>query len=130
ETPRAAIDSASAAGAPQAGAQNAIYSPFPPSYLCQAGPRPTDSISAQPLYGFEAENRAPIFAGNADNGDDVVTIPDPGVFNFASTRIFTLEAWVNGPAAQESGAAIIAKGTGGGGEQYALDVVGNYRFFG
>ena len=130
ETSGAAIDSASAAGAPQAGAQNGTYFGFLSSNLGQPGQRPTDNISAQPLYGFEADNRAPIFAGNADNGDDVVTIPDPGVFNFASTRIFTLEAWVNGPATQESGAAIIAKGTGGGGEQYAIDVVGNYRFFG
>jgi hypothetical protein len=126
ETSGAALDSASTAGA-----QNGTYAGFLASNLGQGGPRPTDLIVAQPLVGFEADNHAPRFAGNADGGNDVVTIPDPGVFNFAATRIFTLEAWVNGPAAQEGGGPIVAKGTGGGGEQFAVDVVnGNYRFYG
>lgn len=43
---------------------------------------------------------------------------------------FSLEAWVNGPATQTSGAGIICKGNGGGGEQFNLDVFGgHYRFF-
>ena len=46
------------------------------------------------------------------------------------TTAFSLEAWVNGPASQTSGAGIITKGTGGGGEQFNLDVYGGYyRFF-
>jgi hypothetical protein len=63
-------------------------------------------------------------------GDDVVLVPDDGGLDFSATREFTLAAWVNGAAVQENGAAIFAKGTGGGGEQYALDVNGGtYRFF-
>src|SRR6185503_12710653 len=95
----------------------------------QAGPRPTDLIGPQTLDGFEANNAAARFAGNGDGGNDVVTIPDPGVFNFSSTRTFTLEAWVNGGAGQENGAPIIARGAGGAGEQFVIDIVGgNYRF--
>jgi hypothetical protein len=48
----------------------------------------------------------------------------------SDTTAFSLEAWVNGPTNQVSGAAIITKGTGGGGEQFNLDVYGGvYRFF-
>jgi hypothetical protein len=87
-------------------------------------------VASRPLSGFEADNASARFAGNGDLGDDRVTIPDSGVFNFASTRVFTLEAWVKGWSGQEAGAAIIAKGTGGGGEQFAIDVFnGTYRFF-
>ncbi|MDB6032524.1 MAG: exported protein of unknown function, partial [Verrucomicrobiales bacterium] len=130
ESSGTALDSASANGLPQAGAQNGVYSGFLPGNQIQAGPRGLDVLNGQPLSGFEANNPASRFAGNTDGGNDVITITDPGVFNFASTRTFTLEAWVNGSAAQEGGAAIIAKGTGGGGEQYAIDVAGGvYRFF-
>lgn len=126
ETSGTATDSS-----PEQGAQNGTFFGVAMPNLGQAGPRPSDSITAQPLTGFEADNAAPRFAGNAEGGNDVVRIPDSGVFNFASTRIFSLEAWVNGPGAQEAGAAIIAKGTGAGGEQFAIDVPnGNYRFFG
>jgi hypothetical protein len=129
ETTSPALDSASAPGSPQSGAQNGSYSGFLAN-LGQDGPRPTDVVNAQALVGFEATNAAPAFAGNTDGGNDVVTILDPGVFNFAATRTFTIEAWVNGAAAQEDGAAIVAKGVGGGGEQFSLDVVGGrYRFY-
>jgi hypothetical protein len=117
-------------GAAVAGVQNGTYTGFSEANRGQAGPRPSDTIATQPLAGFDADNGAPRFAGNLDGGNDVVTIADPGVFNFASTRIFSLEAWVNGPGSQEAGGAIIAKGTGGGGEQFAVDVFnGTYRFF-
>jgi hypothetical protein len=63
-------------------------------------------------------------------GDDVVLVPDDGGLDFSSSLEFTLAAWVNGAATQEAGAAVFAKGTGGGGEQYAVDVPnGAYRFF-
>ena len=56
-----------------------------------------------------------------------------GIDGFAATTdttAFTIEAWVNGPSSQTSGAGIITKGTGSGGEQFNLDVYGgNYRFF-
>jgi len=130
ETAGAALDSASASGPPQAGAQNGSYTGFLATNLAQAGPRPGDTVGGAPLAGFEADNRASRFAGNADGGDDVVLVSDSGVFNFAANRQFTLEAWVNGSASQEYGAPILCKGTGGGGEQYCVDVYGgNYRFF-
>jgi hypothetical protein len=130
ETGGTAVDSASAPGTPQSGAQNGTFAGFLGSNLGQPGPRPSDMVNAQSLTGFETGNASPRFAGNLDGGNDVVTIADAGLFNFSGTRTFTLEAWVNGAAAQEDGAAIIAKGAGGGGEQFAIDVVGgNYRFF-
>ncbi len=125
-----ATDLATAAGAPQAGAQNGTFSGMAASSLGQPGPRPADMVNGQALAGLDAGNTAPLFLGNADGGDDVVTVADTGVFNFASTKKFTLEAWVKGPSAQESGAAIIAKGAGNGGEQYALDITTGYRLFG
>ncbi len=125
ETSGTATDSASAQGA-----QNGTYAGFGPATLGQAGPRPSDFVNAQALAGLEADNGAPRFSGNADGGNDVVTIPGDGILNFASTRMFTLEAWVNGGSAQEGGGAIIAKGAGGGGEQFAIDIAsGTYRFF-
>lgn len=124
ETAGGAMDSAALSGT-----QNGTYTGFLATNRGQPGPRPTDTISLQPLFGFEGDNAAPRFAGNTDGGNDVITIPDVGVLNFSSTRVFSLEAWVNGASAQEVGAAIIAKGTGGGGEQFAIDVFNTYRFF-
>jgi autotransporter-associated beta strand protein len=47
----------------------------------------------------------------------------------STSTCFTLEAWVKGPSGQASGAGIIAKGNGGGGEQFDLDAYSNgYRF--
>ncbi|MEX2185755.1 MAG: lamin tail domain-containing protein [Pirellulales bacterium] len=128
----AVLDSASNAGPPQAGAQNGTFAGFNPANLGTAGPRPTDLVGAQPLLGFESDNRAPDFQGANDGGNDVVLIPDTGSLNFATNRRFTLEAWVKAPqgAPQEGGGAILAKGLGGGGEQFAIDLVnGAYRFF-
>ena len=130
ESSSPAVDSASAAGSPQAGAQNGVYTGFAATNLAQAGPRPGDIVGSQTIAGFEINNFAPHFAGNNDGGDDVVTIADSGVLNFSTNRTFSLEAWVNGATTQESGAAIVCKGYGGGGEQYALDVQnGVFRFF-
>lgn len=68
---------------------------------------------------------------NADAlGANYVAIPDAPSLNFVDRPQFTLSAWVRCTPAQANGAAIIAKGTGGGGEQYALDVyTGLYRFY-
>lgn len=64
------------------------------------------------------------------SGDDVVLVPDAAELNFNTSLEFSLSAWVNGASAQEAGAAIACKGTGGGGEQFALDVFNGYRFYG
>ncbi|HXJ55470.1 MAG TPA: lamin tail domain-containing protein [Verrucomicrobiae bacterium] len=114
-----------------AGQANGTYSGIAAANLTDAGPRPSDMVGAQSLVGFEGNNPATRFAGNGDGGNDVVTIPDTGNFNFAGSHRFTLEAWVNAAPTQEEGAAVIAKGTGGGGEQFAIDIVGGtYRFYG
>jgi hypothetical protein len=63
-------------------------------------------------------------------GNEVALAPDTGLFDFSANPEFTLAAWVRGSPAQDNGAALIAKGTGGGGEQYAVDVLnGTFRFF-
>ena len=63
-------------------------------------------------------------------GDDVVLVTDDGGLDFSSSLEFTLAAWVNGEPAQEPGGPIICKGTGGGGEQFAIDVFNGFRFYG
>lgn len=119
---------ANSAGPP--GVLAGSYSGFDAESLGLSGPRPEDALDGDPLLGFEGTNAAPEFRGNAAGGDDVVVVENAGALDFSGTGTFTLEAWVRGPAEQESGAAILARGTGGGGEQYAIDVVGgHYRFF-
>jgi hypothetical protein len=69
---------------------------------------------------------------SAVNGlEEVVLVPDAASqLDFSSGAEFSLAVWVRGRPVQESGAALIAKGTGAGGEQYAVDVNANaYRFF-
>ena len=129
--PGSARDLADLPGAPEQGAQDGTPQGLTAANLASAGPRPTDSTGGQPLLGFESQNAAPAFQGNSDGGDDVILLPGDGVLNFAANgHKFSAEAWVKGPAAQEDGAAVFAKGTGGGGEQFALDVVSNrFRFF-
>ena len=63
-------------------------------------------------------------------GDDAVLVTDDGTFDFATTMEFTISAWANGDPSQEAGGPIICKGTGGGGEQFAIDVFNGYRFYG
>jgi hypothetical protein len=120
------VDS-SAAG----GSQNGIYQDIGAHSLAQPGPRPTDLVNGQPLVGFSADNKAINFRGNAGGGNDVALFADDGSLNMSAGLKFSLEAWVKGdPADQDQGGAILAKGTGGGGEQFALDLVnGAYRFF-
>src|SRR5665213_1160992 len=59
-----------------------------------------------------------------------VSTPAPPVLDFSANPTLTLAAWVHAPATQTNGAGIIAKGTGGGGEQYVIDIAGgHYRFY-
>lgn len=63
---------------------------------------------------------------------NVVTVEDRGNLDFSGTGIFSASCWVKAPAglAQVPGAAILCKGTGGGGEQFCLDIFGGgYRFY-
>jgi hypothetical protein len=53
-----------------------------------------------------------------------------GTLEFSSSQEFSLSAWVKAGPSQASGAGVIAKGEGAGGEQFALDVNnGAYRFY-
>ena len=70
------------------------------------------------------------FNPDGSAGDDAVLVPDDGTLDFASSMEFTLSAWANGDPSQEAGGPIICKGTGGGGEQFAIDVFNGYRFYG
>ena len=64
--------------------------------------------------------------------NEVVLVPDTlGLCDFSANSEFTLAAWVKAAPVQEESAGLITKGTGGGGEQYGLDIYqGRYRFFG
>jgi hypothetical protein len=87
-------------------------------------------VNGQPLRGFAADNKAIDFQGNGGFGDDVALFADDGNLNMAPGLTFSLEAWVKASPQQEPGGAIIAKGVGGGGEQFAVDIVnGAFRFF-
>jgi hypothetical protein len=62
--------------------------------------------------------------------DERVMIAQDGGLDFSTNLEFTIAAWVNGAATQESGAGVVANGTGAGGEQYALDIYNNaYRLY-
>lgn len=116
---------------PESGAQTGSFAGFAMGNLGLAGPRPGDLVNGAPLLGFESDNRAPGFQGDGDGGNDVAVFPDPGAMNFSVGRKFTFEAWVKAPASgSENSAPVIAKGTGGGGEQFTCDLWnGRYRFY-
>jgi len=125
-----ASDLADLPGPPELGPHDGTYQGLAPVNLARPGPRPTDAIGGNPLTGFDPGNTAPDFQGNADGGDDVVVFPDDGSLDPSLGKNFSFTAWVKGAPTQESGAAIIAKGTGAGGEQFACDVIDNrFRFF-
>src|SRR5258706_5929935 len=70
-------------------------------------------------------NQAPVI-------NQYISFPDAPSLNFTTSLTFTLATWVKFPNSQISGAAFIAKGTGGGFEQYDLDwsaagTAGRYR---
>ena len=125
-----AADTADAAGPPQLGPQDGAYQDMNPHDRGQPGPRPSDLVDGQPLLGFAADNHAADFQGNAGFGNDVVLAADDGSLDFSTGGAFSVEAWVKAPTGQENAGAVIAKGTGGGGETFAIDMVNNaFRFF-
>ena len=74
------------------------------------------------------------FNGDASTADLVaipnVSTPVPPPLDFSTNGTFSAAAWVNGAAVQTNGASVFTKGTGGGGEQFALDISGGrYRFY-
>ena len=107
-----------------AGGLNAFYtnaSIAQPGYDSLFSPQ-TDPAETGVLFGngFASDS----FAGNVSS-----------FLNFATTNgsstAFSVEAWVNGPYGQYSGAGIVALGYGNGGEQFTLDTGApnqHYRF--
>ncbi len=70
------------------------------------------------------------FQGNPVSGSNVVLVADNGDFDFSTSLEFSISVWIKGPPTQRDSAGILAKGTGNGGEQYALDVFGGrLRFY-
>lgn len=123
-------DLADLATPPESGPQDGAFADFATTNLAAAGPRATDSVGGNLLTGFESSNPAPYFQGDGSGGNDVARFPDDGNLSFAAGRRFSFEAWVKGSPSQENSGAILAKGTGGGGEQFACDMVNNtFRFF-
>lgn len=130
ETSSPVNDLAELSAAPESGPQNGSYAGLAVADLTSAGPRPADLVGGSPLNGFEESNLTPDFQGAAGGGNDVALFPDDGNLDFSGSGRFSFELWVKGNPTQSSGGAILAKGTGGGGEQFALDVSGGrYRFF-
>lgn len=127
ETGGSLADLANVSAPPESGTQPGSFSGLDPANVAQAGPRPTDLVNGGNLLGFEDINAAPSFQGS----NDVAVFPDSGILNFGPGKKFSFEAWVKIPTTgSDDSAAIIAKGTGGGGEQFACDLVdGKFRFF-
>lgn len=63
-----------------------------------------------------------------DGSNDYVNVPYSAALDFEVGKQFTLSVWVQGAGAQETGAGILCRGDGGGGEQYCIDCAASYRF--
>ncbi|HTV41732.1 MAG TPA: LamG-like jellyroll fold domain-containing protein [Candidatus Sulfotelmatobacter sp.] len=84
------------------------------------GYNPTADPDLAALFGTVLPTNS--YAGEIDNsGNDLPNIDfsQPG----GSNAEFSVEAWINGGSNQVSGAGIVTKGYGNGGEQFDLDVV-------
>ncbi|MES2707314.1 MAG: LamG-like jellyroll fold domain-containing protein [Verrucomicrobiota bacterium] len=71
-------------------------------------------------------------SGSDPNSMEVVNIPDTGGLDFTVKGAFTASCWVKAApgAVQENGAGILAKGGGGGGEEFCIDLQpAGYRFY-
>jgi hypothetical protein len=96
----------------------------------QLGQTGYEPFEADTAAGFGILLASNSYAGEIDNsasGVPNIDFAQPVGGNAA----LSVEAWVNSSAAQTSGAAIVAKGYGSGGEQFDLDMgsSGNFRFF-
>src|SRR5207249_1230442 len=58
------------------------------------------------------------------------SVPDAPSLNFDARLSFSVAAWVRCSPSQLNGTALICKGSGNGGEEYAVDINGGvYRFY-
>jgi hypothetical protein len=86
------------------------------------GYNPTADPDLAALFGTILPTNS--YAGEIDNSANGIANIDfsqPG----GSNAEFSIEAWINGGASQVSGAGIVTKGYGNGGEQFDLDTVGS-----
>jgi Concanavalin A-like lectin/glucanases superfamily len=104
----------------------------------------TYSNAQQGVSGYPAPNLAALFGtvlptnsyvGEMDNSSNAIANIDFSQPSGGNAE-FSVEAWVNGASSQISGAGIVAKGYGNGGEQFDLDAYTNtslntvcFRFF-
>ena len=98
-----------------------------PSVRDASGNRNTGTLTNGPVWG-----QAPLYgtAISFDGTDDYVDVGNNASLTFDGTLKFSLCFWAKGSSSQTSGAGVIAKGNGGGGEQYVIDVASNlYRFY-
>jgi hypothetical protein len=85
-----------------------------------------DSTDAAAGFGIFDSSPSNSFAGEIFNdGTTPIDFSQPA----GSNAEFSVEAWVNSTNTQVGGAGIVAKGYGNGGEQFDLDVDGDFRFF-
>lgn len=95
ETTLSTAADASAVGGAQDGAYINFATGAGSGNIAQAGPRPTDLVGGQPLLGFNADNRAPHFAGEQGDAADRTRVEVPDSAALDITGALTLEAWVN-----------------------------------
>ncbi|MGD0260609.1 MAG: LamG-like jellyroll fold domain-containing protein [Verrucomicrobiota bacterium] len=82
-------------------------------------------------YGYSPPtdtNSSALFGSYSYSDSYVAQIPN---INFAASQAssFSVEAWANGYISQLSGAGIVNKGYGNGGEQFTLDDYNGWRFY-
>ena len=97
------------------GQHNAVYYGVE---LSQPGYNPTDPDTAA-LFGVFATANS--YAGENGNSANTTTNIDFSAAAIGGNAEFSVEAWVKTTNSQSSGAAIVAKGWSGGGEQFILD---------
>jgi hypothetical protein len=89
---------------------------------------PTDN--SEWVTGFDGMGALNFVTTNGSTSNTVVVADSPTV-NFTNNVAFTIAVWIKTPSTNQiSGAGIVAKGYGSGGEQYALDLYnGSFRFY-
>jgi hypothetical protein len=84
-------------------------------------------------YGYTPPtdtNTSALFGAYATNNSYVAQIPNINFAAASNGSSFSVEAWVNGNGnTQTSGACIVGKGFGNGGEQFTMDYTTGWRFY-
>lgn len=105
-----------------AGGHNGVYTNVELGY---AGIGTQDSTDTAALFGVYDSSPSNSYVGEINGSLLPINFATPS----GNNGEFSVEAWVNSTNTQLSGAGIVAKGYGNGGEQFDLDVFGGFRFF-